>query len=147
MSSPFRIKNGVGTVTLRGKAYAKGDWVPIPNILKGLENSREKLWGSDSGRALSGNFKGTLTGVYPKEAFTISGTGLNYKDVQAIVILFDQQQTECKYWDDRSAALRTAEFYFDSVKVTKKRLDVDNPKNNRYDSISITAVPIDKYKK
>lgn len=144
--SVFEVYNDVGTVTVSGKSYSKGSYVPIPYIIaSSYKVKREKLWSSDTGRSLSGAYKGTLIGIFPTVSFTIGSVKTNYQDVQAVTKLFDQTQAKCKFWDDKAAGYKTATFYFDSTEIIHKYIS-DKASKNRYDQISITCVPIDKEK-
>ena len=144
MSTTFAIKNGVGSLTVKGKTYAKDTYVHIQYIQNDYNVSREKLWGSDSGRSLAGTYQGSLVGIFPKLTINVTGARLDYTDVKSIVRLVDQQTAMCRYWDDRTAAMVEKKFYFDSISITHKHIDPSAPKNNRYDAISIVAVPISK---
>jgi hypothetical protein len=138
------IKNGGASVTIKGKTYAKGEYVPIPYIKSDYNVSHEKLWGSDAGRTMSGDYKGTIVGIFPKITANISGTKLNYKDVEGLMQLLSQTSASCKFYDAQTASMKTQSFYFDSVSVTHKYIDISNPRKNKYDSISVVAVAISK---
>lgn len=145
--SVVEIYNNVGNLIMCDKSYSKGSYVPIPYIIADSYKVKgEKLWSSDSGRSLGGAYKGSLTGIFPTISFTISGTYLNYKDVQSIIELFDQSSAKVKFWEEKSSSYRTATYYFDSTEVTHKYVNVKNPKLNRYNNISIMCVPIEKEK-
>ncbi len=140
----FAIKNNGSSVTVLGKTYAKGDYVPIPYIKNDLNVGREKLWGNDTGRVQSGDYKGTLIGIFPKITVNVSGTKLTYKDVEAICQLCEQATASCKYYNAKTSSVKTKVFYFDSVSITHKRIDEKNPEKNKYDTISIVAVATSK---
>lgn len=138
------IKNGGSSVTIKGRTYAKGEYVPIPYIKNDYSVSHEKLWGSDAGRTMSGDYKGTIVGIFPKITANISGTKLNYKDVEGLMQLLSQTSASCKFYDAQTASMKTQSFYFDSVSITHKYINTSNPRKNKYDSISVVAVAISK---
>ena len=128
--------------------YNEDEYVPILWVLSGsYAVQRAKLWGSDTGRtALSGKYTGTLIGIFPKITITIKGNKLLREDAQSLVFLLDQQIVNCRYYEERIAGLKTAEFYFDDANITYAKNKVASGiYNNRYNDFNITAVATTKY--
>lgn len=128
--------------------YNKDEYIPILWVLSGsYAVQRAKLWGRDTGRtALSGKYTGTLIGIFPKITITIKGSKLLREDAQTLVRLLDQQIVSCKYYEERTGSMQTAEFYFDDANITyaKNKL-VNGSYDNRYNDFTITAVATEKY--
>ncbi len=59
--------------------------------------SFNKLWGDDTGRSLSGNFNGTLRGIFPKIELTFKP--LEQSELQQLVKLFDTEYQTLTYYD------------------------------------------------
>ena len=147
----FFIKNNTGSaVTYRGVSYRNGAFVPITGIVKGTYKcQRAKLWAKDTGRTLDGKYKGTLIGIYPKVTFTLGKLILTDDDVSTINALCEQPTADCKYYDSRRKVLSKAKkFYFDDITETYRTayLGGANPQSIKFETLDITAVPIDKIK-
>lgn len=147
----FYIKNSTGSaLTYRGVSYSNGAFVPITGIVKGsYKCQRAKLWAKDTGRTLDGKFKGTLIGIYPNVTFTLGKLILTDDDVSTINALCEQPTADCKYYDSRRKVLSKAKkFYFDDITETYRTayLGGTNPQSIKFETLDITAVPIDKIK-
>ena len=59
--------------------------------------SFNKLWGDDTGRSLSGNFSGTLRGIFPKVELTFKP--MTQTELEAIVPLLDTAYQTFTYYD------------------------------------------------
>lgn len=71
--------------------------------------SFNKLWGDDTGRSLSGNFSGTLRGIFPKVELTFKP--LKQSELQTLVKLFDTDYQQFTYYDPYKEAINTIETY------------------------------------
>lgn len=60
MSTTFAIKNGVGSLTVKGKTYAKDTYVPIPYIQNDYNVSRENCGGATVGAPSPVHIKAAL---------------------------------------------------------------------------------------
>ena len=56
-----------------------------------------KIWGSDTGRALSGDNSGTLKGIYPK--ITMTFRKLNDEEVGTILSLFNKAENKVTFYN------------------------------------------------
>lgn len=56
-----------------------------------------KIWGSDTGRALSGDNSGTLKGIYPK--ITMTFRKLNDEEVGTILALFNKAENKVTFYN------------------------------------------------
>lgn len=56
-----------------------------------------KIWGKDSGRALSGNNSGTLKGIYPK--ITMKFRKLNEEEVGLLLSLFNKAENKVTFYN------------------------------------------------
>ena len=62
-----------------------------------IEYQYPKLWGNDTGRNLSGDFNGTLIGIYPK--FIVTFHKLSDVDIQTIAPILDKKYQTVQYYD------------------------------------------------
>lgn len=128
--------------------YGSGAFLPIPGVIKGgYKVKRAKLWGSDTGRTMTGGFNGTLIGIFPKVTVEISCTHLQDSDIKAIIDITDVGTADCKYYEQKIGNLRQAKFYFEDVDITyrKNKFESDGSSKNRFEKITITAIACEKY--
>lgn len=127
--------------------YPGGSYVPIPWITKSsYKVQRAKLWGSDTGRAMTGDFKGTLIGVFPKVTFDVSARYMTGDDIKTLEALTEAGAVSCKYFEQRDGGLRTADFYFDDVTVTYRQIkSAGTGYTVKAEKISVTAIACKKY--
>lgn len=71
--------------------------------------SFSKLWGNDTGRSLSGNFNGTLRGIFPKIELTFKP--LEQSELQQLVKLFDTEYQTLTYYDPYKEAVVDMQTY------------------------------------
>ena len=71
--------------------------------------SFNKLWGDDTGRSLSGNFSGTLRGIFPKIELTFKPMTQN--ELQTLVKLFDTDYQTLTYYDPYKEAVVDMQTY------------------------------------
>lgn len=109
----LEIQNNTGSaVTFKGTSYANAAYVPIVN-LESYKVTGCKLWGSDTGRSMTGSNKGTLLGIFPKLSITL--LPMTEDDMQVLIKLTDQAATSVKYYDVVSKSQKTNSFYFGDV--------------------------------
>lgn len=75
----------------------KIDNVPIGKYLTECVFNFPKLWGENTGRSLSGNFNGTLRGIFPK--FELTFKPLSQSELETLVQLFDTDFQTFTYYD------------------------------------------------
>lgn len=109
----LEIQNNTGnTVVYQGVSYQNSHYVPIGNLGKYAVTDC-KLWGSDTGRSMTGSNQGTLIGIFPKLSITLMP--MSEDDFNTIVKLMDQASTNVRYYDAYSKAKVTNSFYFGDV--------------------------------
>ncbi len=70
--------------------------VMAPYLLK-ARFGYHKIWGKDTGRALSGDNSGTLKGIYPK--ITMTFRKLNEEEVGLILSLFNKAENKVTFYN------------------------------------------------
>lgn len=83
--------------------------VAVGGILTECIFNFNKLWGDDTGRSLSGNFNGTLRGIFPK--FELTFKPMKQNELQAIVKLLDTDYQQFTYYDPNKEATITIKTY------------------------------------
>ena len=71
--------------------------VSMGPYLLSAKYEHNKLWGSDTGRNLAGDFSGTLTGIYPKIILTFRK--LSKSELDAIAPILDSATQTVTYYD------------------------------------------------
>ena len=82
--------------------------------------SYNKLWGSDTGRTLSGNFSGTLTGIYPKIECTFRK--LTQNEIQILASLLDSATQQVTYYDPYKQQKITMETYTGDYSIQQSNI-------------------------
>lgn len=138
------ILNGTSsTLSYQGQSIASGSYVKLNEVQKsGYQVQRAKLWGSDTGRTMTGKYQGTLVGIFPKLTIKMNAGRLTENDVATLTKLVEQSTTKITYYDTRSKGNKTAEFYFDDFTPTLKK---HTKGAYHYDTIEIVAVAVNKY--
>lgn len=115
----LQIYNGTGsTIAYNGINYSHGSYVPLGKKTA-YTVAYCKLWASDTGRAMTGENKGTLIGIFPKISVKLGR--LSEDDMSAIINLTNQPRADVKYYDVGAKALTTASFYFGDVSADLER--------------------------
>jgi hypothetical protein len=83
--------------------------VAVGNMLTECIFNFPKLWGEDTGRSLSGNYNGTLKGIFPKLEMTFKP--MNKTELQSIVKLLDTDYQQLTYYDPYKEATITIQTY------------------------------------
>lgn len=116
----LKIKNSTGSaVTYSGTEYQDGEYVPLGRFAS-YEVQFPKLWSADSGRAMNGENKGTLVGIFPKIKVKLGR--LSDADMSAIINLSMQASADVQYYDVGKQAMVESSFYFGDVvdQIAKK---------------------------
>ena len=80
-----------------------------------------KLWGDDTGRSLSGNFNGTLRGIFPKVELTFKP--LKQSELQTLVKLFDTDYQTLTYYDPYKEQIVNMQTYAGDYSYTVNNTD------------------------
>ena len=109
--------------------------IPFGKYLVQAEMSRPKLWGDDTGRSLSGDFNGTLLGIYPK--FILQFKRLTKEELETIAPILDSASQTLTYYDPVKRAKITISTYTGDWGVVNKSI-IGSRKNEGF-SISFIA--------
>ena len=93
------------------------------NIMPYLTNctiSYNKLWGSDTGRTLSGNYSGTLIGIFPK--FECTFRKLSKTEIETLAPILDSATQQVTYYDPRKQQKITISTYSGDYSISQKNL-------------------------
>lgn len=94
--------------------FLNKDSIKINNISMGqyllsAKYEYNKLWGSDTGRNLKGNFSGTLVGIFPK--ITLTFRKLTKSEMNIIAPILDSGTQTLKYYDPSTNSNQTISTY------------------------------------
>lgn len=73
------------------------DGIAMAQYLTKAKFGYHKIWGKDTGRALSGDNSGTLKGIYPK--ITMTFRRLNEEEVGTILSLFNKAENKVTFYN------------------------------------------------
>ncbi len=73
------------------------DGIAMAQYLTKAKFGYHKIWGKDTGRALSGDNSGTLKGIYPK--ITMTFRRLNEEEVGKILSLFNKAENKVTFYN------------------------------------------------
>lgn len=73
------------------------DGVKMAQYITKAKFGYHKIWGKDTGRALSGDNSGTLKGIYPK--ITMTFRKLNEKEAGDILSLFNKAENKVTFYN------------------------------------------------
>lgn len=73
------------------------DGVAMAQYITKAKFGYHKIWGKDTGRALSGDNSGTLKGIYPK--ITMTFRKLNDEEVGLILSLFNKAENKVTFYN------------------------------------------------
>lgn len=79
-----------------------------------------KLWGSDTGRSLSGNWSGTLLGIFPK--ITLQFRRLTQAELETLASIFDASSQTLIYYDPVKKADTTITTYSNDWEVLNRNM-------------------------
>lgn len=73
------------------------DDIKMAQYITQVKFGYHKIWGKDTGRALSGDNSGTLKGIYPK--ITMTFRKLNEEEVGVILSLFNKAENKVTFYN------------------------------------------------
>jgi hypothetical protein len=82
-----------------------------------------KLWADDSGRNLSGDWLGTLIGIYPK--ITLQFKRLSKVDIETIASILDSATQSLTYYDPKKKASTTLTTYTGDWELVNRSINVN----------------------
>ena len=101
--------------------------VNLGNYITEARFGYNKLWGDDTGRnTLSGNFTGTLKGIFPK--ITVQFAPLSQTDIETLVPILDGANQTVSYYDPFKKAIVTMTTYSNDYELLCKNLMGDGSK-------------------
>lgn len=108
--------------------FINKDSIKINNISMGqyllsAKYEYNKLWGSDTGRNLKGNFSGTLVGIFPK--ITLTFRKLTKAEMNIIAPILDSGTQTLKYYDpstnsNQTISTYTGDWSYENKKIVSK---------------------------
>lgn len=97
-----------------------------------------KLWSDDTGRSLTGAWKGTLIGIFPKLTITIPEQYNN--DRSLILRVFNSDLKKVKYYDTEKKQFIEKTFYFGDVIDEVHHAVGDNQNNIKHKALDVEIV-------
>jgi len=108
--------------------FLNKDSIKVNNISMGqyllsAKYEYNKLWGSDTGRNLKGNFSGTLVGIFPKIILTFRK--LTKAEMNIIAPILDSGTQTVKYYDpstnsNQTISTYTGDWSYENKKIVSK---------------------------
>ncbi len=99
------------------------------------EIERNKLWGSDTGRNMAGDNKGTLVGIFPK--LYLEFGPMTDDELQKIEDILDTASIECVYYNNKYKKACRANYYAGNYKTKLRR-----KKDMTYKGFTVNLIPI-----
>ena len=96
-----------------------------------------KLWGSDTGRSLSGRYTGTLIGIFPK--FECTFRKLTQAEIEYLVPILDASYQSLTYYDPYKKTKITIQTYTGDYKIEQSNLFSNVAKAGKSFTISFIA--------
>ena len=97
------------------------DGVAMAQYLISAKFGYHKIWGKDTGRALSGDNSGTLKGIYPK--ITMSFRKLNEEEVGLLLSLFNKAENKVTFYNpDLKKKINNMSCYSNDQEMDQKYL-------------------------
>lgn len=97
------------------------DNVKMAQYITQVKFGYHKIWGSDTGRALSGDNSGTLKGIYPK--ITMTFRKLNEEEVSEILSLFNKAENKVTFYNpDLKKKIENMSCYSNDQEMDQKYL-------------------------
>lgn len=88
-----------------------------------------KLWGEDTGRTLSGEYSGTLLGIFPK--ITVQFRSLSKNEVEIIAPILDSAKQTIYYYDPSKKMEQGLNTYTGDYEITNKKIiNISNGQDN-----------------
>lgn len=111
--------------------------VNLTPYLTNIAFGYNKLWGSDTGRTLSGQWTGTLIGIFPK--FECTFRKLTQAEIEYLVPILDASYQSLTYYDPYKKAKITIQTYTGDYKIEQSNLFSNVAKAGKSFSISFIA--------
>lgn len=97
------------------------DGVKMAQYIISARFGYHKIWGKDTGRALSGDNSGTLKGIYPK--ITMTFRKLNEEEVRVILSLFNKAENKVSFYNpDLKKMINNMSCYSNDQEMDQKYL-------------------------
>lgn len=97
------------------------DGVKMAQYITNAKFGYHKIWGKDTGRALSGDNSGTLKGIYPK--ITMTFRKLNEDEVGIILSLFNKAENKVTFYNpDLKKKINNMSCYSNDQEMDQKYL-------------------------
>ena len=112
--------------------------VNLTPYLTNITFGYNKLWGSDTGRALSGKFTGTLIGIYPK--FECTFRKLTQDEIEYLVPILDSATQQTTYYDPNKKEKITIDTYTGDYKINQSNMFSRVAKAGKSFSISFISI-------
>lgn len=113
------------------------DGVPMGQYITEAKYGFNKLWSSDTGRTLSGNYSGTLIGIFPK--IILQFRRLTKTELEIIAPILDKPKQTVRYYDPKKKAYVTMQTYTGDYEVTNRNIINATRKNEGF-SCSFIAI-------
>ena len=97
-----------------------------------------KLWSTDSGRSITGAYKGTLMGIFPKLTITVGAQ--NDADRALLLKIVNSQFQDVTYYDTEYRSFVTKTFYFGDVEDEVKKAVGESKDDIRHAPIQFSVV-------
>lgn len=108
------------------------DGVKMAQYITKVKFGYHKIWGKDTGRALSGDNSGTLLGIYPK--ITMTFRKLNDEEVGKVLSLFNKAENKVTFYNpDLAKTIHDMSCYSNDQELDQQYL-------GRIDSYSSTVI-------
>ena len=91
------------------------NWYTVPNV-QNAKITDCKLWGKDTARSMTGEFKGTLRGLFPKLSLIVGYQ--NASERAELSTLLNQAVTIVRAYNVSKQKFQIAPFYFNDVENT-----------------------------
>lgn len=98
--------------------------VSMGQYLLQAKYERNKLWASDTGRNLEGDFSGTLKGIFPK--FVLTFRKLSQSELETISPILDSGNQTFEYYSPTAQTNKTISTYSSDWNYTNKYIGVND---------------------
>lgn len=117
--------------SLKVKKTGDSSWTNLGDYITEARYSYNKIWGKDSGRALSGTMTGTLIGIFPK--IVVSFRKLSKTELETISDILDASSQKFQYYDPKSKTTKELDTYTGDWEVSNKNIINNNHKNEGFE--------------
>lgn len=109
------------------------DW-RVPKLIN-YDVAYNKLWGSDTGRDMAGENKGTLVGIFPKLQVEIGS--LNKDEMKQFLQKANKAELTISWYDVEIDGIRSAQSYY----INDYTISLKNTKTMKYKAFSFNLIP------